>query len=204
MGATAAITLLAICLFCYILGLTGLIIGCYGHAWWIFDTATYKKEMGLWKVCERLLNAETVCTTRKDLFDFDGKQNAEKDTILIILITAAVFCFLAFLTTLLMICYRKREGSWKCSALVSFSVSLIGALIAFAGLGYAEFEFESEWSTNDHGWSVLLAWIGAAAQLLAAVISCILMFVVPTESGSKQTVHYVGNTNPTYQADYYR
>ena len=83
---------------------------------------------------------------------------------------------------------------------------LILAIVGLAALGFAESKFKS-WSEegNSHGWSNIVCWIGCAAAIVASVFVIILVCVTPLSGGrqSKSThVHYVGNTNPTYQHDY--
>ena len=64
-----------------------------------------------------------------------------------------------------------------------------------AAVIYAEVEFKTAWDYNEHGWSVMVAWIGAASAELAFVFSCALAWLKPSERMSPERVSSAGQTS---------
>jgi len=205
MGSVAPLTLLGICIACFVIGLAGIVAGCYGDSWF---TQTNIND-GLWRICREVFGV-TTCTVRKDVFHFDNSSDGDeaaynKDIILCLLLASGILCFLGMLPLLSMFCWRKKKLTWKCVAGLVFCLGLSGASVGFAGLGYGEYEFKAVWQNTEHGWSALLAWVGVTALALGAFISAALICIVPRykDKESNHSVHYVGNANPTYKGDNY-
>lgn len=73
MAGTGALVLLAIGLFCYVVGMVGVLVGMTGNSWFVYDGSdfsTIKTEEGLFKSCANNLQDKTVCDERSTLFKF--------------------------------------------------------------------------------------------------------------------------------------
>ena len=63
-----------------------------------------------------------------------------------------------------------------------FSTFFISALSAFAGVGY--FEQIDRMKTANHGWSSIVAWIGAVSLLISSVLAFLAICIIPKQGNT--------------------
>jgi len=128
-------------------------------------------EIGLWKLCNT-----TGCFTKGDIFSFDGEKNTDNSTVLILLILGASIDVLYMLTLLMSFCGSRGGKKWLIAIIISLINAGIAGGCAISSVAYAELVFEDEWNIKDHGWSNILAWVGAACILVSFLITMTLIF----------------------------
>ena len=82
---------------------------------------------------------------------------------------------------------------------VSHFHSLAGA--GLASVIYAEVVFKALWAHFDHGWSIMVAWVGAAIFLLGFAMSLILVCLDPRRNRKRvysQTGQVYNSNNQGY------
>lgn len=181
-----------------LIGLAGLLSGAAGNSWWKIDNGKEKKDVGLWRQCyQDEVNgtfADQICTKRMNLLEFKDEDekafNREKDAVLLVLIVSASFSFFTFISILSMLCCQEELDQWKCGALITTLFAFISTICGFGALVFSEVELDDLWEKGyEHGWSVILAWVGSSLMGLAFILSFTLICVGAKEHESLEETY---------------
>lgn len=166
-----------------VVSLGGLIAGIAGNDWFNRKEENNDPEehyFGLYSSCKDTRNEILTCRTRDKILQFSGnsewlaplhldKGSIYFDTIMIILIIALFFDVLALIIVIVGL-LGSDETLWRGRLLAGLAASIIAGCIAFAAVGYAEHIYKENLPSYNHGWSLILVWVGAAALILAVIV----------------------------------
>jgi len=212
MGRTASVTVLVIVFLLVSLSVATLIAGVTGDSWWIGQSERNEKGVsyGLWRTCRikrdpySMYERNTVCEDRADALKFPSSpgtlSDKNKDITLLLLLISACLAVVCWITTLCMCCCLSKRTLWKCNSAITGCLSILTAGTGFAGVIFAEIEFDSLWNRYDYGWSAICAWIGSAAALISAVVLFLLACMNPKSKTSRPVM--VGRANQGYNQEH--
>ncbi|XP_065655626.1 uncharacterized protein LOC101239228 [Hydra vulgaris] len=155
---------LALTLFGFICVLCGL----FGNSWWQQDE---KNTMGLWKTC----SSENGCLTRESTLRFTDADSRELDSMIIALIVSIASILLTVASLMYMMAYRKNPETWNCGTILLSLFTFISAAACLSTLIFAETRFKETFQLYKHGWSVILAWLGAIFLILSFACAIVLL-----------------------------
>jgi len=203
MSRIGASIVLCVTILCMVIGIAGVIVGAVGNSWWTDDSTDPKTVNGLWKDCRPapISNVE-LCLTRKNILKFDEDLDArEKDAILLALIIGASFGFFSLIAAISIgICSRgKRDVNM--AALLATLLAFIASMASLGAVIYAEAQFDKTWDLVDHGWAVILAWIGALALFISFILSFTLICLTSSDKHESYSSSYNNNRSHNNMAD---